>query len=179
VKALHYKKGDMAKVGTPLIDIDLGGSAGSSGGGGSTGSGAGSSSASASPLVAAVAVSPGAIAAALSNAAGFSESSADGDRPQASPAVRRIAKENNINLALVHGTGPKGRILKEDVQNFVKNGGTAASAPISAAAAATAPIVVAVPTGATGAAAGAAGASKAFPAGLPQAAYVLRCFISV
>jgi pyruvate dehydrogenase E2 component (dihydrolipoamide acetyltransferase) len=38
----------------------------------------------------------------------------------ASPAVRRVARELGVDLAQVQGTGPKGRILKEDVQGFVK-----------------------------------------------------------
>jgi len=38
----------------------------------------------------------------------------------ASPAVRRVAREFGVNLAKVRGSGRKGRILKEDVQNYVK-----------------------------------------------------------
>jgi pyruvate dehydrogenase E2 component (dihydrolipoamide acetyltransferase) len=38
----------------------------------------------------------------------------------ASPAVRRLAREFGIDLARVKGTGPKERILKEDVQSYVK-----------------------------------------------------------
>ena len=38
----------------------------------------------------------------------------------AGPAVRRIACEFGIDLTKINGTGQKGRILKEDVQNFVK-----------------------------------------------------------
>ncbi|TQV82787.1 dihydrolipoyllysine-residue acetyltransferase [Aliikangiella coralliicola] len=38
----------------------------------------------------------------------------------ASPAVRRFARELGADLAKVKGSGPKGRILKEDVQNFIK-----------------------------------------------------------
>ena len=39
----------------------------------------------------------------------------------ASPAVRRFARELGADLAQIRGTGAKGRILKEDVQNFVKS----------------------------------------------------------
>ena len=38
----------------------------------------------------------------------------------ASPAVRRLAREFGVDLGQVSGTGRKNRIIKEDVQNFVK-----------------------------------------------------------
>ncbi|WP_067515562.1 dihydrolipoyllysine-residue acetyltransferase [Endozoicomonas ascidiicola] len=38
----------------------------------------------------------------------------------AGPAVRRLAREFGVDLALVSGTGPRRRILKEDVQQYVK-----------------------------------------------------------
>ncbi len=46
--------------------------------------------------------------------------SRDGTKVHAGPAVRRVAREFGVDLAAVTGTGPKGRILKEDVQAFVK-----------------------------------------------------------
>jgi pyruvate dehydrogenase E2 component (dihydrolipoyllysine-residue acetyltransferase) len=41
-------------------------------------------------------------------------------RAHASPSVRRFARELGVVLTSVTGTGPKGRIRKEDVQNYVK-----------------------------------------------------------
>ena len=41
-------------------------------------------------------------------------------KAHASPAVRRFARELGVDLGRVKGSGPKGRILKEDVQAFVK-----------------------------------------------------------
>jgi pyruvate dehydrogenase E2 component (dihydrolipoamide acetyltransferase) len=49
----------------------------------------------------------------------------------ASPGVRRFARELGADIAQVKGSGPKGRILKEDIQNFVKQalaGGVPAAA---------------------------------------------------
>jgi pyruvate dehydrogenase E2 component (dihydrolipoamide acetyltransferase) len=50
----------------------------------------------------------------------------------ASPGVRRFARELGIDVARVTGTGPKGRILKEDIQNFVKQAVSAGAAPAAA-----------------------------------------------
>lgn len=41
-------------------------------------------------------------------------------KAHASPAIRRFARELGVDLTLVEGSGAKGRILKEDVQGFVK-----------------------------------------------------------
>jgi len=44
----------------------------------------------------------------------------DGKVPHASPAVRRVAREFGVDLTQVKGSGPKSRIVKEDVQDYVK-----------------------------------------------------------
>ncbi len=49
-----------------------------------------------------------------------SPQSASSGKAHASPAVRRFARELGVVLAQVGGSGPKGRILKEDVKQFVK-----------------------------------------------------------
>jgi len=51
----------------------------------------------------------------------------------ASPGVRRFARELGVDIARVSGSGPKGRILKEDVQGFVKSA-LAGGAPAQARA---------------------------------------------
>jgi len=43
-----------------------------------------------------------------------------GSGAHASPSVRRFARELGVNLAQVKGSGEKGRVTKDDVQNFVK-----------------------------------------------------------
>lgn len=43
------------------------------------------------------------------------------DDVHAGPAVRKLARELGVELKLVNGTGPKSRILKEDLQAYVKS----------------------------------------------------------
>lgn len=45
------------------------------------------------------------------------------EKPLASPAVRKLAKDQNIDLTQVKGTGPEGRVLKQDLQKPVFSGG--------------------------------------------------------
>ncbi|MEM8908973.1 MAG: biotin/lipoyl-containing protein, partial [Bacteroidota bacterium] len=53
-------------------------------------------------------------------------STGDNPRIKASPLARSIAEEAGVNLANVQGTGDNGRIIKRDIEAFLKN---AASAP--------------------------------------------------
>ncbi len=55
-------------------------------------------------------------------ARGLDEQSAERSarKVHAGPAVRKLAREFGVDLGLVKGTGPKQRILKDDVQGFVK-----------------------------------------------------------
>jgi len=45
---------------------------------------------------------------------------ATASKPHASPSVRKFARELGVDLGRVRGSGPKGRVLHEDVQGFVK-----------------------------------------------------------
>ena len=49
---------------------------------------------------------------------------APGARVKASPLAKKIAAAKGIDLSGVHGTGPGGRILREDVENYTGGGST-------------------------------------------------------
>jgi pyruvate dehydrogenase E2 component (dihydrolipoamide acetyltransferase) len=82
-----------------------------------------------------------------------------GERVRSSPLVRKIARENNLDLRQVSGTGSSGRITKEDILGFLAKGAPAApaapapkppvtapaAAPVSAAAKPPAPAPVVTP----------------------------------
>lgn len=91
--------------------------------------GAGASAAAApAPAAAAVAAAPAAVAApapvaaapAAAPAAPAAVATAAPGQSHASPGVRRFARELGVDITKVAATGPKGRILKEDVQNYIK-----------------------------------------------------------
>lgn len=44
------------------------------------------------------------------------------DKPLAAPSVRLLARDSGIDLRQIHGTGPAGRILREDVEQFLAHG---------------------------------------------------------
>ncbi|MBI2821445.1 MAG: 2-oxo acid dehydrogenase subunit E2 [Acidobacteria bacterium] len=62
---------------------------------------------------------------------------AGGDRvrKQATPATRRVAREMGIDLAQVAGSGPEGRITRQDLEAFSRGAGTAGAVPAVPAAA--------------------------------------------
>ena len=64
------------------------------------------------------------------------DGAADGAGVYAGPAVRRLARELGVALGDIRGSGPRGRILKDDVKGFVKaamaGGGTAVSTALPA-----------------------------------------------
>src|ERR1035438_5572876 len=70
----------------------------------------------------------------------------DQGRVRSSPLVRKIAKENNVDLAKVPGTGLGGRITKEDIEAFIAKHAGGAPAPAAASTPAPAPLAPAVTT---------------------------------
>jgi len=57
-----------------------------------------------------------------------------GDGQRSSPLVRKIAKENNVDLSTVPATGASGRITKQDILGHLEGGGAKAAAPVAAPA---------------------------------------------
>ncbi|VVM79856.1 dihydrolipoamide acetyltransferase family protein [Pseudomonas fluorescens] len=55
------------------------------------------------------------------------------ERPLASPAVRKHALDLGIQLRLVRGSGPAGRVLHEDLEAYLAQGQSNASVPVAAA----------------------------------------------
>ena len=58
----------------------------------------------------------------------------DGDRIFSSPLARRIARQNDLDLSAIKGSGPRGRIIQRDVEEALEKG-TAAAKPEKAEAA--------------------------------------------
>ncbi len=112
--------------------------AGGSGGGG--GGGGGSATAMVTPT--SVASSNGAHGGSHSGGQG-----GDGGRIFASPLARKVAAEKGIDLSGVKGSGPSGRIVRKDVEDFVASGGAKAApaAGGSAAASSSAPMPAPLP----------------------------------
>jgi 2-oxoglutarate dehydrogenase E2 component (dihydrolipoamide succinyltransferase) len=70
----------------------------------------------------------------------------EADDVRSSPLVRKLAKEHNVDLAAIEGTGLGGRVTKQDILNFVEQG--APAAPVAAAsrpAPVPAPAAVSIP----------------------------------
>jgi 2-oxoglutarate dehydrogenase E2 component (dihydrolipoamide succinyltransferase) len=62
-----------------------------------------------------------------------------GEKVRSSPLVRKIARENNIDVSQVPGTGAGGRVSKSDILSAVQGGGVPAAAASASAAPAVTP----------------------------------------
>jgi 2-oxoglutarate dehydrogenase E2 component (dihydrolipoamide succinyltransferase) len=107
------------------------------------GGGKGAPAAKAAPAAAAPAATT-----AAAPAPAASVSASEGEKVRSSPLVRKIAKDNNVDLTQVPGTGAAGRISKTDIVGYLEGGAKPAAAtpaPAPAAAAGPAPAKPAAP----------------------------------
>ncbi len=122
VKEIKVKVGDKVAKGSLVLLVEATG-----------GAAAAAAPAAAAPAPAAPAAPAAAPAAAApAPAAAAPAQGVTGSKAHASPSIRKFARELGVDLARVPGTGPKGRITQQDVQNFVKGvmaAGPTASAP--------------------------------------------------
>ncbi len=109
VKELKVNVGDKVKTGSLIMIFEVEGAAPAA---------APAKQEAAAPAPAAKAEAPAAAPAA--KAEGKSEFAENDAYVHATPLIRRLAREFGVNLAKVKGTGRKGRILREDVQAYVK-----------------------------------------------------------
>ena len=129
VKELKVNVGDKVKTGSLIMIFEVEGAAPAA---------APAKQEAAAPAPAAKAEAPAAAPAA--KAEGKSEFAENDAYVHATPLIRRLAREFGVNLAKVKGTGRKGRILREDVQAYVKEAiKRAEAAPAQAAKPAAAP----------------------------------------
>ena len=130
VQDVLVKVGDKVSKGSKIFTVAVSGSASSSAPAAASAPTASSAPAAAEPVVAQSVVEQGAIAAQASTTASeylvsptaayaLTPSQAR-NLPHATPSVRQFARELGVDLTQVKGTGRKNRILKEDVQAFVK-----------------------------------------------------------
>jgi len=88
---------------------------------------------------AAAAPSPASPATSAASTPAPAPSATEGERIRSSPLVRKIAKDNNVNLTQVPGTGASGRITKTDIVSHLEHGPKTAAAPSAATPAAAKP----------------------------------------
>ncbi|QQA76723.1 pyruvate dehydrogenase complex dihydrolipoyllysine-residue acetyltransferase [Pectobacterium parmentieri] len=121
VKEIKISTGDKVKTGSLIMVFEVEGAAPAA-------APAAKQEAVAAPAPAAKPAAPAAKAEGKSD---FAENDA---YVHATPVIRRLAREFGVNLAKVKGSGRKGRILREDVQAYVKDAvKRAESAPVAAA----------------------------------------------
>ena len=69
-------------------------------------------------------------------AEGDAEGTDEAHRQKSSPLVRRIAREHNVDITKIQGSGINGRVTKQDILGFLETGG---AAPVAAATATSTP----------------------------------------
>ncbi|EML9901837.1 pyruvate dehydrogenase complex dihydrolipoyllysine-residue acetyltransferase [Morganella morganii] len=123
VKEIKVAVGDKVKTGSLIMVFEVAGAAPAPA----------AQPAAAAPAAAAPASAPAAKAAPAAAPAAGNDFVENDAYVHASPVIRRLAREFGVNLAKVKGTGRKGRILREDVQAYVKDAVKRAEAAPAAA----------------------------------------------
>ena len=118
VKEIKVAAGDKVSTGSLIFVFEVAGSAPAAAAPAPAKAEAAPAKAEAAPAPAAKAPAAEKPASAPASNEGFADNKA---YAHASPVVRRLAREFGINLANVKGTGRKNRVVKEDVQNYVKD----------------------------------------------------------
>jgi pyruvate dehydrogenase E2 component (dihydrolipoamide acetyltransferase) len=117
VKEVKIKVGDKVSEGDLIVVIEASGAQAA----------APAAAAPAAPTPAPAAAAPKAAPTAAPAVVQAAPVAASGSPAHASPSIRRFARELGVDLSKVKGSGEKGRVTKDDVQNFVKQslaGGT-------------------------------------------------------
>ncbi|EPZ2458296.1 pyruvate dehydrogenase complex dihydrolipoyllysine-residue acetyltransferase [Citrobacter youngae] len=120
VKEIKISTGDKVKTGSLIMVFEV--------------EGAAPAAAPAQAAAPAPAAAPVAAPAPAAKAEGKSDFAENDAYVHATPLIRRLAREFGVNLAKVKGSGRKGRILREDVQAYVKDAIKRAEAAPAAAA---------------------------------------------
>jgi pyruvate dehydrogenase E2 component (dihydrolipoamide acetyltransferase) len=124
------QEGETVAIGTPIARVGESSEAPSRDGGGSSGASAGPVAAGDPPPPAVAKASSGAGPPTAPPADAAEEAAAPapngGGRPHASPIARRIAREKQLDLGQLQGSGPGGRIVKADVERAVSAAGPVA-----------------------------------------------------
>ena len=121
VKEIKVKVGDKVAEGSLLLMIDEAGAGAAEAPAAAAAAPAAAAPAAPAPAAAApAAAAPAPAAAAAPAPAPAAAPAATGALAHASPSIRKFARELGVELTRVGGSGPKGRITQEDVQNFVK-----------------------------------------------------------
>ncbi len=120
VESLSVKLDDEVGTGDPILKLRVVGAAAPAAAAPSAPAPAAAGHSTPPSAAPAVAAEVSAIAALSAAAANVTAPSRDSSKVHAGPAVRQLAREFGVELNAVSASGPHGRILKEDVQLFVK-----------------------------------------------------------
>ncbi|MFZ6779011.1 dihydrolipoyllysine-residue acetyltransferase [Undibacterium sp. Ji83W] len=136
VTEIKVKVGDKVAEGSLLIVVDAAASAAAPAAAPTAPAPAAAPAAAPAPVAATPAPAAPAPAAAPVAATAAPVATASAGKAHASPSIRKFARELGVDLSRVAGSGQKGRITQEDVQNFVKGimAGSTAVAAVSAPA---------------------------------------------